>query len=170
MKNEDIEKEVFSRINNEIGWQATQVVYRDHPDVTCLIDGKKIAIELSEILDSDGDVREIIAAKTGAPQVGGAYDQKTFISKIDGTLSKKKNKDYTLKDHEVWLVCYANHISLDSIEIFLKKSELRSVIWQTFLKYSETIERVLIYDLNSRKLIVEAIKSVIQSPIGFGGD
>jgi len=167
MKNQEIEKIVFEIIDESMGWKANEVQLGDHPDVTCKIKEQRVAIELTEVLDSSGDPKEIVASKKGLEQETRMFDQDYFVKKICGSLKRKVFKDYSVPGHEIWLICYANHISLEGIEVFLSKSEIRSVIWQSFLKYQKNIERVIVFDLNTKKLIVEAIKKTIQSSTGF---
>jgi len=153
LKNSEIEKLVFEDFLKVTNLEVTDIVYSDHPDVKFNFENKKIGVELSELLD-ERDQEEIKIIKSGLQAPGYSFDPMD-ISKIEMSLKKKKEKDYSLPGHEIWLVLYTNHVGMPLIDHFSEISEKIERLFIKFLEQKKDLNRVMIFEKNLKKIVVD---------------
>jgi hypothetical protein len=153
LKNSEIEKLVFEDFLKVTNLEVTDIVYSDHPDVKFNFENKKIGVELSELLD-ERDQEEIKIIKSGLQAPGYSFDPMD-ISKIEMSLKKKKEKDYSLPGHEIWLVLYTNHVGMPLIDHFSEISEKIERLFIKFLEQKKDLNRVMIFEKHLKKIVVD---------------
>ena len=154
MKNREIEQAIFEEFLKVSQLKIENLIFIDHPDITFQLGDKKIGLELSEILDKQ-DEEEIKIIKSGQQAPGYSFGPEHTVNKIRESLKKKVNKDYSLPNHEIWLLLYTNHVPMDHMgKIFGEMPQIERVVAE-FLTIKKDIDRVIIFEMLSKEIPLE---------------
>jgi hypothetical protein len=154
LKNRDIEQAVFEEFLKVSNLTIENLSLSDHPDLTFLIGKRKVGVELSELLDEQ-DKNEIKINKSGQQAPGYFFGPEKSIEKIRTILKKKINKDYSLPDHEIWLLFYTNHVPMDHLgKIFDEMPQIEQLVAE-FMSIKKNISRVIIFEMWAKKIQLE---------------
>ena len=157
MKNSEIERIIFEEFLEAKNLKVSNLIFSDSPDVRFELEGKKIGCELTEILD-ERDEAEIKIAKAGGQAPGYFFGPEYTVDKIRGTLIKKLNKDYSFPGHEIWLLCYTNHVMMDHMgKIFGENPQVESMVVD-FLSSKKNTNRIIVFERYLKKVTLEVVR------------
>jgi hypothetical protein len=135
---------------------VSEVVFGDYPDVTFRLNDKKIGAELTEIFD-ERDQDEIKTIKKGGEVPGYSFDP-ADITKIEKCLNNKLKKDYSLPGHEIWMVCYTNHVGEPFWDHYPEVSEKIISFCKNFLKQKKDLDRIIVFEKLTNKVVANVSK------------
>jgi hypothetical protein len=158
LKNSQIEQLIFQEFLKVKNLKVINLVYSDHPDINFELNNKKIGVELSEILDERHE-EEIKIAKSGGQALGYSFGPEYTVDKIRKCLIKKLNKDYSVPGHEIWLLCYTNHVTMQHMgKIFGEMPQIEALVFD-FLARKRDVNRVIIFEMGLKEVVLEISRS-----------
>ena len=136
MKNQDIEQAVFEEFLKVSQLKIENLSPFDQPRLTFQFGERKVGVELTDL-----------------------FGPERSIDKIRTTLRKKIEKDHAFPGHETWLLLYANHEPVDDKENLSEEMPQIERLVAEFLSIKKEIARVIIFDMASKQIPLEMIRS-----------
>jgi len=153
------ESYVFKELINALGLEIKNDIHGDAPDFQFETNGKRVAMDVQDVMVSQEDQDEWVNLKDEGTSDGRSFNKETLKERLEKSLEKKMNKDYKAHGiNQVWLGNYFLKISFGKLwSVFFTETELIEIVKSKMRNAKGPFDRVIFFDVPSKAIIVDAI-------------